>query len=295
LTHSVWDTLVLSKIQQQLGGRVRLMLTGSAPISDKVLEFLRICFACPVVEGYGQTESSAGITSTLLWDTKTGHVGVPFSCNEVKLVDVPEMNYTSKDEVPRGEICFRGPNCTPGYFKDPEKTTELIDKKGWLHTGDIGAFLPDGTIKIIDRKKNIFKLSQGEYIAPEKLENVFVQSKWVAQCFVYGDSLKASIVAIVVPDAEVLKEWTKAQNRTDSNDIVGLCKDPQICKMIQDDIAAVGKTNQLRGFEIPSKITLIAEPFSVENDLLTPTFKIKRTQAKAFFQADISKMYENAE
>ena len=114
LTHAVWDNLVFGKVQQQLGGRVRLMVTGSAPISDKVMDFLRICFACPVIEGYGQTESSAAVSTTLPGDTICGHVGAPLPCVEIKLVDVPEMEYSVKDNPPRGEVCFRGPCCTSG-------------------------------------------------------------------------------------------------------------------------------------------------------------------------------------
>jgi len=239
LTHTVWDSLVFSKVQQQLGGRVRLMVTGSAPLSDKVMDFLRICFACPVIEGYGQTESTAAATTTLPFDTICGNVGVPVGSSEIKLVDVAEMDYLTKDTPPRGEVCFRGPIASPGYYKDPTKTAELIDKHGWCHTGDIGTLLPNGNVKIIDRKKNIFKLSQGEYVAPEKLENIFVQSKWVMQCFIYGDSLKSSVVGIVVPDPEALKEWAKSQKRTE--ELPALCKDPEVVKLIQDDMAAVGK------------------------------------------------------
>jgi long-chain acyl-CoA synthetase len=293
LTHSVWDSLVFSKIQQQLGGRVRLMITGSAPISDKVMDFLRICFACPVIEGYGQTESTAAVSTTLQGDTACGNVGVPLGSCELKLVDVPEMDYLSTDNPPRGELCFRGPCASQGYYKDPQKTAELIDKFGWSHSGDIGTFLPNGNLKIIDRKKNIFKLSQGEYVAPEKLENIFVQSKWVMQCFIYGDSLKSSVVGIVVPDPEAMKEWAKTNARTE--DLATLCKDPAIIKFIQDDMVTVGKANQLKGFEFPSKISLSHEPFSMENDILTPTFKIKRPQAKALFQPLIDKMYEGAD
>jgi len=294
LTHTVWDPLVFSKVQTQLGGRVRMMITGSAPLSDKVMDFLRICFACPVIEGYGQTESTSAATTTLPWDTKCGHVGVPVGSAEIKLVDVPEMDYLTKDNPPRGEVCFRGPLSSPGYYKDPQKTAELIDKYGWSHTGDIGMLLPNGNLKIIDRKKNIFKLSQGEYVAPEKLENVFIQSKWVMQCFIYGDSLKSSVVGIVVPDPEAVKEWAKSQGRS-GDDVPALCNDPVFVKQVQDDMVTVGKANQLKGFELPSKITLQAEAFSIENDILTPTFKIKRTQAKAKFQPLIDKMYEGAD
>lgn len=109
-------------------------------------------------------------------------------CNYIKLVDVEEMNYlAAKGE---GEVCVKGANVFKGYLKDPAKTAEALDKDGWLHTGDIGKWLPNGTLKIIDRKKHIFKLAQGEYIAPEKIENIYLRSEAVAQVFVHGESLQ---------------------------------------------------------------------------------------------------------
>jgi len=133
-----------SKIAAKLGGECRIMVTGSAPIADNVMEFLRICFSASVVEGYGQTEGSAASTLTMPGDDKSlGNVGTPLACNLIKLVDVPEMNYTANDVVngapcPRGEVCFKGSNVFAGYYLDPEKTAEALDKDGWLHSGDIG-------------------------------------------------------------------------------------------------------------------------------------------------------------
>uniref|UniRef100_A0A8C0YBV7 Long-chain-fatty-acid--CoA ligase n=1 Tax=Cyprinus carpio carpio TaxID=630221 RepID=A0A8C0YBV7_CYPCA len=199
---SIWDKLIFHKVQESLGGRVRVMVTGAAPISPTVLTFLRASLGCQIFEGYGQTECTAACSFTLSGDWHTGHVGVPIPCNIVKLVDVEEMNYFASDG--EGEVCVKGKNVFRGYLNDPEKTAEALDKDGWLHTGDIGKWLPSGVLKIIDRKKNIFKLAQGEYIAPEKIENVYIQSAQVAQVFVHGDSLQSSLVAIVVPDPEVL-------------------------------------------------------------------------------------------
>ncbi len=127
------------------------MVTGSAPIQKEVINFLKIAACCPIYEGYGQTESSGGSFVTAKWDPKSGHVGGPCANTKVKLVDVAEMNYTSKDmdlvnniKMPRGEICLQGPGIFKGYYKDEEKTKEAIDEDGWLHTGDIGMFLPNG-------------------------------------------------------------------------------------------------------------------------------------------------------
>merc|ERR1712196_109951 len=118
--------------------------------------------------------------------------GPPIPCCEIKLDDVPDMKYFSEED--KGEICFRGPHVFKGYLKMPKKTAETVDADGWLHSGDIGRWNPDGTLSIIDRKKHIFKLSQGEYVAPEKLENIFIQAPLVQQCYVYGDSLHSKLV-----------------------------------------------------------------------------------------------------
>ncbi|EGW04828.1 Long-chain-fatty-acid--CoA ligase 5 [Cricetulus griseus] len=120
-------------------------------------------------------------------DWTAGHVGTPVACNFVKLEDVADINYFSVNN--KGEIFIKGNNVFQGYLKDPEKTQEALDKDGWLHTGDIGGWLPNGTLKIIDWKKNIFKLAQGEYIAPEKIENVYNRSRPVLQVFIHGESL----------------------------------------------------------------------------------------------------------
>jgi len=267
------------------------MITGSAPINKDILSFLRVSMSCPVLEGYGQTESGGASTITLFGDTDAGHVGVPLACCDVKLVDVPEMKYLSTDENPRGEVCFRGPSCSPGYYKNDEKTAELIDGDGWIHSGDIGEWLPSNSLRIIDRKKSIFKLSQGEYIAPEKLENIYAKSPYVAQIFVHGDSLKSKFVAIVVADREVAAEWCN-QNSIE-NDITELCSNPEFFAVVKDSMDQIGTDSDVKGFERIADFRMVSELFSVENDLLTPTFKLKRVQAKEMFLQMLNEMYES--
>ncbi|KAJ3092531.1 hypothetical protein HK102_006083 [Quaeritorhiza haematococci] len=294
---SFWDKLVFKKIQARLGGNVRLMITGAAPISPEVVEFLRIVMGCQVLEGYGQTESSASGTLSTWGDYQFpygSHIGVPFACSEVKLVDVPGMSYFAEDKPnPRGEICIRGLNVMKGYYKAPEKTAEALDADGWLHTGDVGELLPNGTLKIIDRVKNLFKLQQGEYVAPEKVE-MKVKTDFVMQSFIYGDSLQSALVGIVVPDPEVLLPWAKANGLGDKS-LEELCADPTVTKNVLDGMIKMGKQNKLHSFELPKAIRLHAEPFSVDNGLLTPTFKTKRPQAKAMFLKEIDEMYKSLE
>ncbi|XP_014848567.1 PREDICTED: long-chain-fatty-acid--CoA ligase 5 [Poecilia mexicana] len=285
--NSIWDKLIFHKVQESLGGRVRMMVTGAAPISPSVLSFLRAALGCQIFEGYGQTECAAACTFTLPGDATAGHVGVPLPCNFVKLVDVEEMNYFASNG--EGEVCIKGTNVFKGYLKDPEKTAEALDKDGWLHTGDIGKWLPSGVLKIIDRKKNIFKLAQGEYIAPEKIENVYVRCSPVAQVFVHGDSLQSSLVAIVVPDADVLPGFAKSLGIQGS--IEELCKSTEVKKAIIADMTKLGREAGLKSFEQVKDVHLHPELFTIENGLLTPTLKAKRAELKELFQPQIDKLY----
>jgi len=149
----IFNLLMFNKMKQILGGRVRFILSGGAPLSPECNKYLKVCFGVPVVQGYALTETTGGATLTELDDPEVGVVGPPIPSSEMKLVDVPEMNYTSKDQpCPRGEIWIKGPTVTKGYFLEKEKTIEVY-KDGWFTSGDVGCIMPNGTIKIIDRKK----------------------------------------------------------------------------------------------------------------------------------------------
>uniref|UniRef100_A0A8C6EED6 Long-chain-fatty-acid--CoA ligase n=1 Tax=Moschus moschiferus TaxID=68415 RepID=A0A8C6EED6_MOSMO len=286
---SLWDKLIFGKIQESLGGKIRFLVTGAAPISPPVLTFFRAAMGCLVFEAYGQTECTAGCTITSPGDWKSGHVGVPMPCNHVKLEDVPDMNYFAVNN--EGEICIRGTNLFKGYLKDPEKTQEALDKDGWLHTGDIGRWLPNGTLKVIDRKKNIFKLAQGEYIAPEKIENIYIRSSLVSQIFVHGESLQSFLVGVVVPDPDVLPSFAAKIGVKGS--VEELCQNQSIKKAILEDMQKIGTEGGLKSFEQVKCIHLHPEAFSIENGLLTPTLKAKRGDLAKYFGTQIRSLYEN--
>uniref|UniRef100_A0A673ISX4 Arachidonate--CoA ligase n=1 Tax=Sinocyclocheilus rhinocerous TaxID=307959 RepID=A0A673ISX4_9TELE len=284
--NSLWDRLIFNKIQASLGGNLRFILTASAPISPTVLSFLRATLGCLIFEGYGQTECTAGCTFSMPGDWSAGHVGAPLPCAMVKLTDIPDMNYYAKNG--EGEICIRGHSVFRGYLKDEERTGEALDADGWLHTGDVGQWLPNGTLRIVDRKKHIFKLSQGEYIAPEKIENVYTRCVPVLQVFVHGDSLQSYLIGVVVPDPEVFVNWAKERGVVGSYE--ELCQNPDVKKAVLEDMTAVAKEAGLKSFEQVKDLYLHPEMFSVSNGLLTPTLKSKRVDLRRVFSEQIAQI-----
>eukprot|EP01006_Ploeotia_vitrea_P022208 TRINITY_DN54610_c0_g1_i1.p1 TRINITY_DN54610_c0_g1~~TRINITY_DN54610_c0_g1_i1.p1 ORF type:complete len:827 (-),score=490.77 TRINITY_DN54610_c0_g1_i1:83-2563(-) len=290
---TMWDSIIFAKIAAKFGGNLKLITSGAAPLSGTVAQFIKICFNCEFGEGYGLTETCGALSTTSLSDFELGHVGTVAGCAEVKLVDVPAMEYTTADKpFPRGEIWVRGPSVFKGYFKMPEKTGEVLTQDGWFATGDIGQWRGDGNLQIIDRKKNIFKLSQGEYVRPEHIEGVYKQAKEIADVFVHGDSNSNYLVGIVVPAFDVIGAWAAANGHADiANDPQALCRHPRVVKHIMAQMANVARQQKLLGFEQCRKIHLVAEEFTVDNGLLTPTFKKKRFVMKKTFINEINAMY----
>ena len=302
LTNVFWDNIVFKEIRNLLGGRMRFMLIGSAPMDSDILNFLRCTLSCEVVEGYGQTEDAAGILLTKTYDPVTGHLGGPGYSAELKLVDVPELEYKSTDIDPetkkwrpRGELCVRGPILFKGYFALPEKTKETVDKDGWLHSGDIAMILPEhgNAFKIIDRVKNIFKLQQGEYVAPEKIENKLAKCSYVEQIFVYGDSLQNYLVGILVPKPDPVIKFLKSKGIEATKDnYKDYFDNKDLILDILNEIEEFSRNNDIKGFEIVKNVYLSKEAFTVDNNLLTTTMKIKRHIAKKYFEKEIEKLYE---
>lgn len=303
--HAFWDRVFFRRIAESLGfDRCKLITCGSAPLSPDVLAFCRVAFCLNVLEGYGQTETCAAMTGSAFGDNSGGYVGGPVTSAEIKLVSVPEMGYEVTDRVHgddlarikcmgRGEICMRGPALFQGYFKQPERTREAMDDEGWLHTGDIGLWSPLGQLKIIDRKKNIFKLSQGEYVAPEKVESALCTCRSVAQIFVTGDSFHSHLVAIIVPDESVFMAMA-IRNGFDPS-VLGmqlLCDQPLLKTLVLHELDAASAKAKLAGFERVRQVYLHHEPFTVENELLTPTMKVRRADAQKAFKKQIDQLYE---
>ncbi|PPQ64003.1 hypothetical protein CVT24_009377 [Panaeolus cyanescens] len=316
-THAFWDRLVFRKIQAVLGGQLQLVTSGSAPISPDVMDFLKIAFACEVVEGtlllypqfelvsyisslpgYGMTENAATCSKSWPNDpTSSGTVGPPQPANEIKLIDVPAMGYTSEDKPnPRGELCVRGTNCFTTYYKDEKNSRETVDEEGWVHTGDVAEIDACGRIKIVDRVKNIMKLAQGEYVALEKIENLYSSNPMVAQIYVHGDGLQSYLVAVVVPDPVQLSTLasTITGKRIAPEDTASLstaCSDERVISKILLSLTKVAQQNDLKGFEMVKRIHVTLDPFSIEDNTLTPTMKIRRKDAFNKFKSEITALY----
>eukprot|EP00891_Asterochloris_glomerata_P009967 jgi/Astpho2/9967/Aster-06780 len=286
-----FDRLVFNKIKGRLGGRVRIIVTGGAPLASHTEEFLKVAMCAPVVQGYGLTETCAA--SCIAWPDQpdmSGTVGPPLPSTELRLEAVPDMNYLPTDNPPRGEICFRGETLFSGYYKQKEKTDEVLDKDGWFHSGDIGEITPGGALRIFDRKKNIFKLAQGEYIAVEKVEEVYKKNPLVEQIFVYGNSMESTLVAVLVPVEDKLMAWGKQKGK--GGDYAELCRDEGARQWALDELNTTAKEGKLKGFEQIKSIYLDSQQFSVENELMTPTFKLKRPQLQKAYQGQIDAMYK---
>jgi long-chain acyl-CoA synthetase len=176
-----------------------------------------------------------------------------------------------------------------GYFGDEQKTRETIDEGGWLHTGDVGEWTSNGTLRIIDRTKHIFKLNQGEYIAPERLEDIYVRSRWVAQVFVDGISTESTVVAIIIPDEEYVRSQFQTTNKNISFE--DLCKDDKLKEIILSDLKRLAKHSNFKYYETISNIHLHPEAFSQENGLITSTLKTRRTAVRQYFQQTIGSLY----
>ncbi|KAJ4954866.1 hypothetical protein NE237_011649 [Protea cynaroides] len=286
------DKIVFSKVKQGLGGNVKLILSGAAPLAYHVESFLRVVTCAHVLQGYGLTETCAGSFACLPnVPSMLGTVGPPVPNIDACLESVPEMGYDALSSTPRGEICIRGGTLFSGYYKREDLTREvLVD--GWFHTGDIGEWQPDGAMKIIDRKKNIFKLSQGEYVAVENLENIFGLSSAVDAIWVYGNSFESFLVAVVNPNQHALERWAEENEIT--GDFNSLCENPKAKEFILGELTKVGKEKKLKGFEFIKAVHLDPVLFDMERDLITPTYKKKRPQLQKYYQSIIDSMYKAA-
>eukprot|EP01134_Creolimax_fragrantissima_P003392 CFRG3392T1 len=289
----ICNRLVFKKFKGILGGKVRFILSGSAPLDFHIHEFLRVCLCPCIMVGYGLTETTAGLTCTHPSSVSLGHAGGPLPVCEVKLASVSEMNYMTTDVPPRGEVYVRGHNIFLGYLKDPVRSKMDIDEDGWYHTGDVAQWNDDGTLSIIDRMKSIFKLAQGEYVAAEKLESHYGKCPLISQILVYGDSLRTYPLAVVVPDPDAVAAWGVKHRYGDNYE--ELVKTSELKAKILRSITKLHAECGLNRYELVRDILIEAVQFSPDNGLLTPTLKLRRPVITKKYKETLTALYDQIE
>ena len=273
LKHRLADLLLFEKLRQAKGGRIRILVSGGAALSNDIaLAFLGA--GLPIVQGYGLTETSPVITAGQLHDNRIGTAGKPIRNVEVRI-------------AADGEIETRGPHIMQGYWNKPEETRALFTEDGWFRTGDIGSLDGDGYLTITDRKKELLKTSGGKYIAPQPIEQLIKGSRFVNQVVVIGNDRKFP-AALIVPDWEQLKSYAeyKGLNVTSREEF---CRDARIINLFERQIAA--RTSNLPQYEKIKRIALVDHEFTVEGGELTPTLKVKRRVIDEKYQEVIDKIY----
>jgi long-chain acyl-CoA synthetase len=274
LQYRIAQRLVFSKLQQRTGGRLRYFVSGGAPLAPEINKFFYAA-GLVILEGYGLTETSPVITVNTPGAFRIGTVGKPMHGVEVTI-------------APDGEILTRGPHVMKGYYNKPEATREAIDAEGWFHTGDIGE-LRDGFLAITDRKKDIIVTAGGKNIAPQPIENAIKTNKYISQAVVIGDKRKFPVV-LVVPNWEQLEKWARIKNLiwTQRSQLLEM---PIVHAKIEKEV--YGKLQGLAHFELPKKVALLEEDFSVDRGELTPTLKVKRRVIDKTYRDVIDRLYED--
>jgi long-chain acyl-CoA synthetase len=273
--HALADALVYKKLKARTGGRMRFFVSGGAALPKQLGEFFE-AVGIQIIEGYGLTETSPVLCVNRLDDYKFGTVGRPIPGVEIKIAE-------------DGEILARGPNIMKGYYNNPTATAEAIDTEGWFHTGDVGMFDAEGHLMITDRKKHLFVSSGGKNIAPQPIENHFLESKLIDQFVLIGDG-RMFLTALIVPEFDVLKEWAQSQG-IHSTDVPDLIAHPAVRKKFQAEIDAIQK--DLPNYERVRRFELLSQALTVENGEITPTLKVKRKVVEQKYAHLIEKMYEN--
>ncbi|GIU81830.1 MAG: long-chain fatty acid--CoA ligase [Acidobacteria bacterium] len=259
--HAIADRLVFSKWREGVGGRLRFFVSGGAPLSKK-LAYAFWAAGIPILQGYGMTEACL-VCANRPDDNKVGSIGKPFEGIEMKI-----------DEK-TGEILIRGDNVMLGYYNKPEETAKVIDEEGWYHSGDVGYMDEDGHFYVTDRLKDLFKLSNGKYVAPLQIESLLKQSPLVSQVVVVGSGRK-QVGALIVPDWIALRQALEEKG-FDTKNLTNeeLCEDPHAIKLVQND--AYELTKELAEYERVKRVYLLPREFSIDKGEITPTLKVKRS------------------
>lgn len=272
LQYRVAHKLVFAKLHQKMGNRMRFMISGSAPLSKEIIEFFHAA-GILILEGYGLTETTAGIFFNNPYKYNFGTVGLPIGEVECKIAE-------------DGEILIKSKKVFREYFKNPTATAESIEN-GWFHTGDIGELSSDGFLKITDRKKDMIKTAGGKMIAPQKLEGLLKLNKIISQVAVYGDKQKY-LVALITLNAEELAKISD-NLKLETKDYAELTKHPKVQELVKD---AIKDTNtHLASYETIKNFTVLPHDFTIESGEITPSLKVKRKHVGQKYQDLINQLY----
>ncbi|XP_047361763.1 long-chain-fatty-acid--CoA ligase 4 isoform X1 [Vespa velutina] len=290
----LFDKYIFGAAKQILGGRLRLILSGGAPLSPETHTQVKLCLCVTVTQGYGLTETCSCATVMDTYDRSIGRAGAPTTACDIRLENWEEAGYRVTNlPNPRGEIVIGGDNVSVGYYKLSEKTKEdFFQENGrqWFRTGDIGEFHPDGSMEIIDRKKDLIKLQLGEYVSLGKVEAELKTCPVVENICVYGDGSKVYTVALVVPNHHILEEIASNIGITGKT-FEELCDDPLVERAVLQELIEHSKKCQLQKFEIPGAVKLCPEQWSPDMGLVTAAFKLKRKAVQERYQHEINRMY----
>jgi len=283
------DAVVFKKIKEATGGKLRICLNGGGPIAKDTLKFLSMAIA-PMISGYGLTETSAMgcIQDPTEWNPDS--LGDIVGSIDMKLVDFEEAGYYSTNDPAQGEIWIKGVPVTEGYWDNDKETKEAITSDGWFMTGDIGEFDANGHLKIIDRKKNLVKTLNGEYIALEKLESVYRAATVVGNICVYAAQDKAKPIAIIVPVEPALKKLA-ASHGINNESLDAMVEDEKLNAVVLKELQKAGRDGGLAGIELIEGVVIVEEEWNTQNGMTTAAQKIQRKKILAKYQKEVDKAY----
>lgn len=277
----VLDAVVFKKIKEATGGRMKLCMNGGGPVAKDTQRFISMAI-CPMIIGYGLTETTAMGTLQNPMEWTADAIGAMPASVEAKLVDFPDAGYHATNKPhPQGEIWLRGPSLMEGYYKNDKETSEAMTSDGWFKTGDIGEWDRNGHLKIIDRKKNLIKTLNGEYIALEKLESIYRSASVVANICVYADDSKAKPIAIIVPAEPALKKLA-ASVGIDGASLEELVHNKKVQSAVLRELQTAGRNGGLTGIEIIEGVVVSDEEWTPQNVSLTP-YQTELTDANLIF------------
>ena len=294
ITHLIYDKLVFAKIRAMFGNKLKTVLCASAPMPKELADDFKVFLSIPIIEGLGMTELSGSAFCTNYHDLNNFTAGGVTSGVKMIIKSVPDLGYTIDDMIdgincPAGEICLKGPLIFNGYYKNDLENSKAFDEDGYFHTGDVGRIFPyyGNGLKIVDRVKEIFKLSQGEYIIPAKLESVYVKSNFIQQIMIYGNSTMNNILAIICPD----KQHCARELDITEEELIKDEENPKLKKIILNDLDRLAIEANFNGLEKVKFILLTFEGFTIQNECMTPTMKIVRKKVEIRYKNRIEKLF----